>query len=288
MAESVVRSHELLTLVCEFQDGLPHDIRRVRPAADAAATAMRFYFDHGRNYYSLFGATPFFALVDSLHSCVGAWMVDRGDADVPRLLRFLPSALPAVLVHATLDGNMVLLNAHLYRIENPIGRDIAKLLYATAAWFHRPVVLVRLDPHVAPDLPLCVADGAAYRGDLEALKLLVGRNAPVNAPMTYAALQGHLVVLEYLHAHNIGRCQKAAMDGAAARGHLAVVQFLHAHRREGCGTRAIDDAAANGHADVVRFLVEHRDEGWTRRGIENAKFNGEVEIARYLEGRSLR
>jgi ankyrin repeat protein len=47
------------------------------------------------------------------------------------------------------------------------------------------------------------------------------------------------------------------MDWAAENGHLDVVRFLHDFRTEGCTTDAMHRAAVEGHLEVVRFLQEH-------------------------------
>ncbi|GLE09006.1 hypothetical protein PINS_up020481 [Pythium insidiosum] len=60
-------------------------------------------------------------------------------------------------------------------------------------------------------------------------------------------------------------CTTKAMDQAAANGHLAVVEYLHANRMEGCTTAAMDYAALRNHLDIVRFLHANRSEGCTRR-----------------------
>ena len=46
------------------------------------------------------------------------------------------------------------------------------------------------------------------------------------------------------------------MDWAAENGHLDVVKFLHENRDEGCSKDAMDDAAKNGHIDVVEYLKQ--------------------------------
>ena len=42
------------------------------------------------------------------------------------------------------------------------------------------------------------------------------------------------------------------MDGAATNGHLEVVEWLHANRYEGCTAEAIDRAAENNQIEAVR------------------------------------
>jgi ankyrin repeat protein len=44
------------------------------------------------------------------------------------------------------------------------------------------------------------------------------------------------------------------MNWAARNGHLEVVKFLHENRSEGCTEKAMDWAAKNGHLEVVEYL----------------------------------
>ncbi|ETV95869.1 hypothetical protein H310_10908 [Aphanomyces invadans] len=73
-------------------------------------------------------------------------------------------------------------------------------------------------------------------------------------------------------------CTTKAMDWAAANGHLHVVQYLHGHRSEGCTVDAIDRAAQNGHLDVVRFLTTQRHEGYTANAMVWAAVHGHVDV----------
>jgi hypothetical protein len=47
------------------------------------------------------------------------------------------------------------------------------------------------------------------------------------------------------------------MDWAAENGHLQVVEWLHENRTEGCTTNAMDSATHNGHLHVVEWLHEN-------------------------------
>ncbi len=43
-----------------------------------------------------------------------------------------------------------------------------------------------------------------------------------------------------------------AMDYAAENGHLEIVQWLHINRTKGCTKNAIDEAARNGYSKIVQ------------------------------------
>ncbi len=77
----------------------------------------------------------------------------------------------------------------------------------------------------------------------------------------WAAKNGHLDVVKWLHTNRIEGCSTDAMDWAAQNGHLDVVKWLHENRTEGCSncaTCTINLAANNGHHDVAKWLYEHR------------------------------
>jgi hypothetical protein len=53
-------------------------------------------------------------------------------------------------------------------------------------------------------------------------------------------------------ARSSGLTPNILKDYAAENGHLDVVKWLHAHRSEGCTTDAMDKAAANNHLEMVQ------------------------------------
>jgi hypothetical protein len=53
------------------------------------------------------------------------------------------------------------------------------------------------------------------------------------------------------------------MDWAAENGHLHIIKWLHDNRIEGCTTLAMNWAASNGHLHVVQWLHENRTKGCT-------------------------
>ncbi|KDO33105.1 hypothetical protein SPRG_01917 [Saprolegnia parasitica CBS 223.65] len=85
--------------------------------------------------------------------------------------------------------------------------------------------------------------------------------------MDAAARLGDVVVLAFLHKHDLGRCSASAMDVAAATGHLSVVRFLHRHRREGCTQLAFTLARRHGHIKVLQYLTTHCAEFERRQSV---------------------
>ncbi|KDO28659.1 hypothetical protein SPRG_06514 [Saprolegnia parasitica CBS 223.65] len=97
--------------------------------------------------------------------------------------------------------------------------------------------------------------------------------------------RGFLPLVRTLHERGCS-CSERAMDYAAANGHLEVVQFLHFNRTEGCTTYALDRAIYNGHFDVVCFLIEHRMEGASPNILDRAAADSRIDIDQYLHLRT--
>src|SRR3990167_3699033 len=91
--------------------------------------------------------------------------------------------------------------------------------------------------------------------------------------MGWAAKNGHLDVVVWLHLNRNEGCSKCAMDWAAMNGHLDVVKWLHENRTEGCSEGAMDWAAENGHLNVVKWLHENRTEGCSEDAMNWAARN---------------
>ena len=72
------------------------------------------------------------------------------------------------------------------------------------------------------------------------------------------------------------------LDFAAAEGDLNIVEYMHIYRHEGCSTRAMNYASRNGHLNVVKFLHKNRTEGCTKHAMDCASRNGHLEIVKFL------
>ena len=96
-------------------------------------------------------------------------------------------------------------------------------------------------------------DIAAYYGYLELLK---NNNDLVftETAMDWAAENGHLKVIKWLHTNRSEGCTVDAMNWAASTGQLEVIKWLHINRSEGCIASAINRAAINNHLDVINWL----------------------------------
>ena len=79
-----------------------------------------------------------------------------------------------------------------------------------------------------------------------------------------ASARGCLNILDILERRGLRNSSSKTMDYAAMNGHLNVVQWLHENRKsqvEGCSTDAMDGAAMNGHLEVVKWLRANLREG---------------------------
>jgi hypothetical protein len=97
--------------------------------------------------------------------------------------------------------------------------------------------------------------------------------------MHWAALKGHLPVVQYLHESKKA-CTTNAMDWAARNGHLPVVQYLHRIKKE-CTTQAMEWAARNGHLPVVQYLHEIKKE-CSSLAMYFAVANGHLPVVQFL------
>ncbi|OWY97696.1 hypothetical protein PHMEG_00031714 [Phytophthora megakarya] len=95
--------------------------------------------------------------------------------------------------------------------------------------------------------------------------------------MDYAAGNGHLLVVQWLHQNRSEGCNTSAMDYAAR---LSAVVARKSFR--GCTTAAIDGAVETGYIEVVKWLRYNRTEGCTKKAMDNALRRGFLEIAKWL------
>jgi len=100
--------------------------------------------------------------------------------------------------------------------------------------------------------------------------------------MDYAASNGHIEIVKWLHENRKEGCTTFAMDIAAQNGHLEMVKWLHENRKEGCSIFAMDSAADKGHLEIVKWLDENRKEGCTKLAMDWAACNGHLEVIKWL------
>ncbi|RLN74536.1 hypothetical protein BBJ28_00009461 [Nothophytophthora sp. Chile5] len=128
---------------------------------------------------------------------------------------------------------------------------------------------------------------ACHRGEsTRALTYLAARDTESfwERAAAFAATNGHVHVLQWLHEYHPDRCNWTTytMDGAAMMGNLSTVQWLHENRTEGCTFLAMDQAAGNGYLEVVEWLHANRSEGCSQFAIENAAGSGHLALVQLL------
>jgi len=81
-----------------------------------------------------------------------------------------------------------------------------------------------------------------------------------------AASYGYLELIKERHEYL--KFGIDAMDYAARNGHLDVIKWLHINRSEGCTKYAMAMAAEHGHLDVLKWLHLNRSEGCTKNAMD--------------------
>lgn len=140
-------------------------------------------------------------------------------------------------------------------------------------------------------LPLdCSADDAmayaAMNGHLDVVRYMhkTGTVKSLrNRAIEFAAQNGHLDVLCWLHKNRRDDiCTHSAMEMASCNGHLNVVKWLHNNRTEGCTETTMDLAACKGHLHIVQWLHENRTEGCSEWAINYATAQGHLDVVKWL------
>ncbi|EFA75794.1 hypothetical protein PPL_10849 [Heterostelium album PN500] len=108
----------------------------------------------------------------------------------------------------------------------------------------------------------------------------------------YSIRMGDLDVIRFLNENTTIQLTWTSedMDYAAIEGQMAIVRYLHENRTEGCSSNALEFAIGKGYLDVVQFLNENRTEGNVLLGIEHILGHSEIstgqfEVFKYIYGR---
>ncbi len=124
-------------------------------------------------------------------------------------------------------------------------------------------------------------DIAAKIGYLDGIVYSINLTLTVNA-MDWAAMNGHLSIVKWLHENHEEGCTTWAMDLAASNGHLSIIKWLHENHEEGCTDYAMDLAAANGHLSIIKWLHENHEEGCTGYAMYWAAQNDHLDVVKWL------
>ena len=96
---------------------------------------------------------------------------------------------------------------------------------------------------------------------------------------------GHLNIIKTLKNAS---ASKMAIFYAAENGHLDIVKYLHFNRSEGCSKYAIDKACEKNHIDIVKFLDVNRSEGYSKFALEYAAIKGHLNVIKYFYDKGVR
>ena len=125
---------------------------------------------------------------------------------------------------------------------------------------------------------------AAGNGSLECLKYL---HEEVKAPLDWvtafsAANHGHLHILEYLVERKYDEYNEHVCMVAAEEGHLDCLKYLHEVAKAPWGWGTASAAAQNGHLHILEYLVEQNYDKLDEQTCSNAALNGHLDCLKYL------
>lgn len=130
----------------------------------------------------------------------------------------------------------------------------------------------------------CTWDYAAENGYLEVIKWLHANKKVgcTKSPIDYAAEYGHMEIVKWLHKNTSFRCTTDAIDYAAENGHLEIVKWIHNNIQGSyCTDWAMNFAACNGHLEVVKWLFINKKK-YTYHAMAYAAAYGYLETVKFL------
>lgn len=120
-------------------------------------------------------------------------------------------------------------------------------------------------------------------GKLSIVEYLVSNGIkPVSNELDFAAYNGRLDVVKYLHRLNVNATDQA-MDCSMSATHYRVAKFLYINRKEGYTEKGIACVIGNGGLEFLSWLhnnAKDNEEGFV---LNYAKVNGHTEVVKYLE-----
>ena len=124
---------------------------------------------------------------------------------------------------------------------------------------------------------------AAYQGNLEMVKYCVANECPVDEDAcAYAAENGHLECIKYLHEEVKASWDWDTAAWAAQNGHLHILEYLVEREFDQYDERACMWAAENGHLDCLKHLHETAKAPWDSDAVRYAHKNNHTECLQYL------
>ncbi|CAL6395772.1 unnamed protein product [Bathycoccus prasinos] len=124
---------------------------------------------------------------------------------------------------------------------------------------------------------------AAHHGNLEMVKYCVANECPIDEDAcSFAAFNGHLECLKYLHEEAKAPWDSDTANLAAQRGHLHILEYLVERKYDQFDEYACAWAAANGHLDCLKYLRETAFARWTSWAVLAAHEQNQTECVQYL------
>ncbi|OQR89037.1 hypothetical protein THRCLA_22758, partial [Thraustotheca clavata] len=134
--------------------------------------------------------------------------------------------------------------------------------------------------------PMVLARMAVARGTLPLLQYLIDDlyddiDRSLLA-IDYAADNGHLHIVKFLHENGCRECSTDAVDLAAGHGYIDIIKWLHQNRTEGCTSEALEEALSNDHLNIVEYLETHYNVGFSKYAMANAARKGNFDAIKFL------
>ena len=126
-------------------------------------------------------------------------------------------------------------------------------------------------------------NAAARQGNLEMVKYCVAKKCPIGTgACAYAAENGHLACLKYLHEEVKAPWAWGTAAWAAENGHLHILEYLVERKYDHFVERACEYAAICGHFDCLKYLHETTKAPWNSQAVRYAHENKHPECLQYL------
>jgi hypothetical protein len=126
-------------------------------------------------------------------------------------------------------------------------------------------------------------EAAAFKGNLEMVKYCVANECRIDKnACAFAAGNGHLKVLKYLHEKAKAPWDRRTATWAAQNGHLHILEYLVERKFDIDNAYACVYAAMKGHLDCLKFLHETAKAPWNSQAVRDAHKNKHPECVQYL------
>ena len=124
---------------------------------------------------------------------------------------------------------------------------------------------------------------AARQGNLEMVKYCVANECFMDKETcAYAAENGHLEILKYLHEEAKAPWDSRTATFAAKYGHLHILEYLVERKFDQHSEAACWCAAKYGHLDCLKYLHETAKAPWYSRAVEEAYWRKQTDCLQYL------